>query len=70
MNVDFFQGRDGVWWLWFVVAVVVLGSGVVGAITGIGWDDGQDPTSGCEKFVSQVAYENCMENQMQRSDVP
>ena len=68
--MDFFRDRDGTWWFWFAVVIVIIGSNLVGAITGEGWNDPEVPSSGCAYDLPEPAFEACMENQMQGNDVP
>lgn len=66
--MDFFKDRDGLWWFWFVFVSIVLGSGLISRITGIGWDDPDTGRGLCEG-LDGVAWERCMEPPV-RGDYP
>jgi hypothetical protein len=47
------------WQKWFIAFVLLLG--LIGAVTGIGQDDGGDTGGVCSGYTTESAFENCME---------
>ena len=46
------------WQKWLIGLVILLG--LIGAVTGIGWDDGGNSDGVCSQYTTESAFENCM----------